>query len=111
MEEEDKIKKLVLSETKRQVTKIFKNHLMVVEDLKFQHDEILNSLKKHLTPEQFESLNYLDFMRYSLMRKRTLDNGNEGIRDLENFLENFEFKLKNKDIEIVKIKQTRKKEL
>ena len=51
----------------------------------------------HLTDKERESLNYLDFTRYSLLRKRILDNGNEGVRDLENFLDNFAFSLKNKD--------------
>ena len=30
-----------------------------------------------------------------MIRKRVLDNGNEVIRDLHNFLENFDVKLKN----------------
>ncbi len=95
-----KVKTLALAESKRLITKIFKTQLMVLEDLRFQHEEALKNLD--LSPQQTESLNYLDFTRYSLLRKRILDNGNEGIRDLENFLDNFDFKLKNKDIEMVK---------
>ena len=100
--EDDKVKKLVLAESKRLITKIFKTQMMVLEDLRYQHQGALDNLKDHLAPEQIESLNYLDFTRYSLLRKRVLDNGNEGVRDLENFLDNFMFKLKNKDTEIVK---------
>lgn len=101
-EEHNKVKTLVLAETKRLITKIFKTQLMTLEDLRYQHKEALENLDNDLTPEQKESLNYLDFTRYSLLRKRILDNGNEGIRDLENFLDNFTFKLKNKDTSIVK---------
>ena len=95
-EKDEAIKRLVSSESKRLVTKIFKHSLMVIEDLRLQHSEALRELEK-LTPKEIESLNYLDFTRYSLLRKRILDNGNESIRDLENFLDNFAFKLKNKE--------------
>ena len=91
------VKRLISSESKRLVTKIFKHSLMVLEDLRHQHSEALANLK-NLTPQELESLNYLDFTRYSLLRKRILDNGNESVRDLENFLDNFEFKLKNKGV-------------
>jgi len=96
--EGDKIKRLVSAESKRLVTKIFKTQLMVLEDLKAQHETALAGLKNSLNPKQIETLNYLDFTRYSLLRKRILDHGNEGLRDLENFLDNFTFKLKNKNI-------------
>ena len=99
-EEEENVKRLVLAESKRLITKIFKTQLMVLEDLRFQHEKALDSLE--LSPEEKESLNYLDFTRYSLLRKRILDNGNEGVRDLENFLDNFVFKLKNKNTEVIK---------
>ena len=94
--EDEKVARLISTESNRLVTKIFKHSLMVLEDLRYQH---LTSIKelKNLNPQELESLNYLDFTRYSLLRKRILDNGNESIRDLENFLENFEFKLKNKE--------------
>lgn len=92
--EEDKINRLVSAETKRLVTKIFKYNLMVLEDLRHQHVFAVNNLK-NLSGQELESLNYLDFTRYSLLRKRILDNGNESIRDLENFLDNFAFTLKN----------------
>ena len=91
------VKRLISSESKRLVTKIFKHSLMILEDLRYQHTASIKKLK-NLTPQELESLNYLDFTRYSLLRKRILDNGNESVRDLENFLDNFEFKLKNKGV-------------
>ena len=94
--EDINIKRLVDAETKRLITKIFKHSLTVLEDLRYQHIETVGKLD-NLTDKERESLNYLDFTRYSLLRKRILDNGNEGVRDLENFLDNFAFSLKNKD--------------
>jgi hypothetical protein len=83
------------AETKRIITKLFKYYLSSLEDLRYQHQLALDRLKDDLSPEQVEILNYLDFNRYSLIRKRILDNGNETIRDLHNFLENFDIKLKD----------------
>jgi hypothetical protein len=85
----------VKAESGRLITKLFKQYLGSLEDLRYQHEVALDRLKETLTPEQVEVLNYLDFHRYSMVRKRTLDNGNEIIRDLHNFLENFDVHLKN----------------
>ena len=97
-EEDQRIKELVSAESKRLVTKIFKHSLTVLEDLRYQHSAALEELD--LNGQEFESLNYLNWSKYSLLRKRILDNGNEGVRDLENFLDNFEFKLKDNNITI-----------
>ena len=83
------------SETGRIVTKLFKCYLSSIEDLKYQHLVALQRLQSDLSPEQIEILNYLDTHRYTMIRKRILDNGNETIRDLHNFLDNFDFQLKD----------------
>ena len=105
-EEKDKV--FFQSESKRIITKLFKTYLNSIEDLRYQHQVSLDRLKNDLSPEQIEILNYLDFHRYSMIRKRVLDNGNETIRDLNNFLENFDVLLKNNTLEQNKPK--RKKE-
>jgi hypothetical protein len=83
------------AESKRIITKLFKYYLNNLEDLRYQHQVALDRLKNELSPKQIEVLNYLDFHRYSMIRKRVLDNGNETIRDLDNFLENFDISMKN----------------
>ena len=93
------------AESKRIITKLFKYYLTILEDLRYQHEHSLDRLKDDLSPEQLEVLNYLDFHRYSMMRKRVLDNGNETVRDLHNFLENFDIKLKNNISDKDKLKQ------
>ena len=81
------------AESKRIITKLFKCYLSSLEDLRYQHQISIDRLKEDLTPEQLEMLNYLDFYRYSLIRKRVLDNGNETIRDMHNILDNFDIRL------------------
>lgn len=93
--EEDRDKKLLENESGRIITKLFKYYLSYIEDLKYQHLTALKRLKTELSEEQIEILNYLDTHRYTMIRKRVLDNGNESIRDLHNLLENFDFKLKD----------------
>lgn len=95
MNKQKKDNALLQAESKRIITKLFKSYLNSLEDIKFQHHSALERLKGQLSPEQIEILNYLDFCRYSMYRKRTLDNGNETVRDLNNFLENFDFQLKD----------------
>ena len=75
---------------------------MVLEDLRQEQLHALNKLEEDdLSKAQLEILNYLDYHKYSLLRKRILDNGNESIRDLENLLDYFEFNLKNKSTAII----------
>lgn len=92
---EERDKRFLEAESKRIITKLFKCYLSSLEDLRYQHQVSIERLEEELSPEQIEILNYLDFHRYSLLRKRVLDNGNETIRDMHNFLDNFGVKLKD----------------
>ena len=92
---EEKETELLKKEAERVITRLFKSHLFSIEDLKYQHLVALKRLQDELSPEQIEILNYLDTYRYTMIRKRILDNGNETIRDLHNLLENFDVKLKD----------------
>ena len=101
MNEQEKIERMVNAESKRLVTKIFKFRLMMLEDIRQEHLYALNKLKNDdLSEKQLEILNYLDYHKYNLLRKRVLDNGNESVRDLKNLLDYFEFNLKNKQTAI-----------
>ena len=90
-------------EMKRSITSLFKHHLQSIEDLRYNHQLALDNLKKEWKnstgndiPEHvLKDFNYLDFDRFSQIRKRTLDRGNESIRDLEKVLENFTISLKD----------------
>ena len=86
--DEERSRRFVEAESKRMITKLFKHYLSSLEELRYQHQLAVDRLKGVFSPEQIEIINYLDFHRYSMIRKRVLDNGNETIRDLHNFLEN-----------------------
>jgi nucleoid-associated protein YejK len=74
MEHGDKSKDFLRFQVNRKVTNLYKNFLFMVEDL---HDS------GEISEESFQRL-----------RKRVLDYGNDTIREIEENLDNFEFKLK-----------------
>jgi nucleoid-associated protein YejK len=74
MENGDKSKDFLRFQVNRKVTNLYKNFLFMVEDLYNSGD--------------------LDEESFQRIRKRILDYGNDTIREIEENLDNFEFKLK-----------------
>lgn len=74
MDNGNKSKDFLRFQVNRKVTNLYKNFLFMVEDL-------YNS--KEISEESFQRV-----------RKRVLDYGNDTIREIEENMENFEFKLK-----------------
>ena len=73
--EEEKVKGFVKFQIRRKVTNLYKNFLFILEDLKDK--EYYNSEEE-----------------YQKVRKRTLDLGNDLIRDIEETLDSVDVKLK-----------------
>lgn len=74
MDNGNKSKDFLRFQVNRKVTNLYKNFLFMVEDL-------YNS--KEISEETFQRV-----------RKRVLDYGNDTIREIEENMENFDFKLK-----------------
>ena len=76
----------------RNTVSLFKGFLMMLEDLQKEHQIHFSKLKRNL-PEDYTSLldqaDYFDEDKLQHLRKRTLDIGDETIRNLEGELENF----------------------
>lgn len=76
----------------RNTVSLFKGFLMILEDLRKDHEIHFNKLKRHL-PEDYlpliEQADYFDYEKLQHLRKRTLDIGNEAVRNIEGGLENF----------------------
>ena len=83
----------------RNTTTLFKGFLMMLEDLQTEHEIHFRKLKRNL-PDEYAAIidqaDYFDEDKVQHFRKRTLDIGNEAIRNitggLENFTIDFEFK-------------------
>ena len=92
---QEKVKKVLFLEVKREITKLFKSHLTLLEDLRYDFVASKEKYRSEIGDSFLNSFNSLDFDHFSRLRKKTLDNGNEAIRDIEKILENFEFNLKD----------------
>ena len=76
----------------RNTVSLFKGFLVMLEDLQKEHQIQFNKLRKNLPQESLpviEQADYFDEEKLQHLRKRTLDIGNETIRNIEGELENF----------------------
>ena len=82
----------------RNTKRLFKAFLVLLEDLKTEHDINFSKLRRNLQEHKnlIDQANYLDDQKMQYLRKKVLDIGNENIRtnedDLEKFTIHFEFK-------------------
>jgi len=82
----------------RGIKRLFKTFLVLLEDLKIEHDIHFCKLRKNLPKHKdlIEQADYLGEEKMQYLRKKILDMGNENIRanenDLEKFTIHFEFK-------------------
>jgi hypothetical protein len=76
----------------RNTVALFKGFLIMLEDLQKEHEIHFGKLKKNL-PDEYSTLidqaDYFDQDKIQHLRKRTLDIGNEAIRNIEGGFENF----------------------
>lgn len=76
----------------KSISQLFKQYLMLIEDLKFEHDQQNLKLKQSL-PVQFhgyvDASNYFTDAKMSWLRKRILDIGNEALRNSDSNLQDF----------------------
>tara|TARA_Y100001938_G_C7840121_1_gene305723 strand:- start:138 stop:428 length:291 start_codon:yes stop_codon:yes gene_type:complete len=76
----------------RNTVSLFKGFLIMLEDLQKEHQIQFNKLRKNLPKDTLpilEQADYFDEEKLQHLRKRTLDIGNETIRNIEGELENF----------------------
>jgi len=95
MEAEDVFRKYC----ERNTVSLFKGFLVMLEDLRKEHEIHFGKLKRGLPAEYMPLINqadYFDGEKLQHLRKRILDMGNEAVRNidggLENFTISFEFK-------------------
>jgi|DEB0MinimDraft_6_1074348.scaffolds.fasta_scaffold137615_2 hypothetical protein len=76
----------------RNTKSLFKGFLMLVEDLKQEHESHFGKLRDAL-PEEYQDLinqaDYLDEDKFEHLRKRVLDMGNENLRNFSTEFEKY----------------------
>jgi len=94
MDNSDKVKEVLLFQVNRSIVNFYKNHLTMIEDLKREHQGMLKKVEKKTSKEFSESIDTFDNDKYNYIRKKTLDHGNDIIRELEQNLDKLEIRIK-----------------
>ena len=85
-------KKKLADESASQVSSLFKMMLMLVEDMKKDHDFHYEKLYKEIPKEHhaiIRTANHFTPEKVNWIRKRILDYGNESIRNLHSDIDNY----------------------
>ena len=85
-------KESLSKKSSKSISFLFKQYLMLIEDLKFEHDQYLKKIKSEVPSEFHNVIDNADTFneeKMSRIRKRVLDIGNETIRSLDNDLSDF----------------------
>lgn len=91
---QDPLKAYIIFQHHRNTTNLYKAHLGIVRDLFEDHALMLKKLQQYIPEEALLNINYLDNKKYNYIRKKTLDLGNEAIRDFESNMEKVDINLK-----------------
>ena len=93
-------KKFVLFQLQRNITALYKNYIVLTEDLQQDHYAFLRKLKEAgVSEELLNKLDYFDAEKYTYIRKKILDIGNEGNRDLEKYFQALDMNLNESFLE------------
>ena len=92
VKQEGQVKQAYLFTIKRNIINLCKTYLNLLEELRIDHSLFLKKIKED--SESAEKLDYLGEEKYNYIRKKILDLGNEGIRDIEKFLQLVEMDFK-----------------
>lgn len=77
------VKDILDFQVKRSVTTLYKQFLVVLEDLQEEHNRFL---KKSNLPDE---ANYLDQAKIDYLRKKVLDSGNNCEREIKTVIDHF----------------------
>lgn len=74
---------LVESQLSKVITRLFKNYLTMLQELQQDSLSQVYKYKDQLPADLLASLNVLDLPKYSRLRKRVLDQGNDAVREMK----------------------------
>ena len=83
----------------KNITRLFKSLLGVVEDVKNENGVMVKKISDRVDDDFANSINYLTPERADFIRKRVLDLGNESIREINGLLDVFELVPNEKKLE------------
>jgi hypothetical protein len=94
----DNHQQLLESQLRRTVTNLFKQYLVILEDIRQEQLQIVAELSSQFPAEFVQKVNSLDLPRYSRLRKKVLDLGNDSLREMQSILDDFKISIDNKKV-------------
>lgn len=91
---------LISLQTHKEVTRLYKSFLELVEDIRNDHDSMVKKISDKFGEPAARELDYFTQSKYEQIRKRVLDNGNESARQILNFLDFYDFSINKDKLEI-----------
>jgi len=85
-------KKKLSEDSNDEISRLFKMMLIMVEDMKKDHDFHYEKLYQHIPAEYhavIDTANHFTPQKVNWIRKRILDIGNESIRNLDSTIDNY----------------------
>jgi hypothetical protein len=85
-------KETLSKKSSKSVSQLFKQYLMLIEDLKFEHDQCFKKIKSEIPSEYhtvIDNADTFDEEKMLRIRKRILDLGNEAIRTFDTEMNDF----------------------
>lgn len=92
--EQDQVKKLILLNVKRIVTNLFKSQLELNSELNQIYLGKLIKNKSNISEKVYGELAWWDSSVMGNIRKKTLDKGNDTLREIDQLFEQVDIKLK-----------------
>ena len=90
-------KKILNNNSYKEISGLFKTMLMLIEDMKKDHDFHYQKLYEEIPEEYHSIINAADHFtpeKLAWIRKRILDHGNESVRNMEKEIENYQVTFK-----------------
>lgn len=82
--EDERLKEYLAFQLNRNVVTLYKKLFEIVEDMRQEHQSMLQKIEKKASKDFVDSVNYLDDNKINYIRKKILDSGNDAIRNIEN---------------------------
>lgn len=90
---------LVQITTHKEITRLYKTFLELIEDLKSNHEIMIQKVAEKHGEAYANDIDCFTDKYYEQIRKRVLDSGNDCSRQLESFLEYFDFIINKEKVE------------
>lgn len=92
--DKDKLNTFVVSQIERIVTNLYKSQLETIADLNQQHLASIYQIQGKVDEKTLNILNYFSPSKMGQLRKKTLDNGNDAVREIKQIFEKVELDFK-----------------